>query len=661
MKSPLTRYISWIITLILVLFAINAFHEFYYTFPNLGQLFGFKSVGWWIAAGCLTVFFVLFFLLSLTIIWFPDKARKAAQYPTEVREKLNWVRVPLAIFSAGLPAILMIFTPFGLAYKGYLFKLILLITFCLLSAYIMSTDKNIYINFDKILLGLLLVGSIYSISAQALTITDYPFSITWSEGNRIYDYSLYFGSNRYTTFEDIPIIRGDAGRYMLWGLPFIIPNSPILLHRLWNVILNTIPYIILGYLIIRLNKISITGKLIFILWAYLFLLQAYIYTPLLLSACLVILFVHPKRFLISVIAVAVAGFYASSSRWTWLPAPAAWAVIIYISEFGIKQEEDFPQTIKRLIPTILVAIAGLVGGMLANDKLFSPKDIATSTAMSQPLLWYRLLPNATYPEGILLGLLIAILPLLAVLLWLVIQKKLNVNWRQGIAYLGACTGFLIIGLVASVKIGGGNNLHNLDMFFVTLAILTGISLRNLTDQAGNKWSRFAGFLLLLTIFIPSWYAVKSTALLQIPHKEQVVEALKVINKRVTQSAKRGEVLFLDQRQLLTFGYIKDIPLVPEYEKRYMMDKAMAGNADYFNGFYTDLANQRFSMIVTDPVFVPEKGIEHTFGDENNAWVKWVAEPLLCYYAPTRMLPEVGVQLLTPRAEPKNCPDYAIPK
>jgi hypothetical protein len=67
------------------------------------------------------------------------------------------------------------------------------------------------------------------------------------------------------------------------------------------------------------------------------------------------------------------------------------------------------------------------------------------------------------------------------------------------------------------------------------------------------------------------------------------------------------------------------------------------------------------MIVTDPIFIPEKGPEYVFGDENDAWVKWVAKPLLCYYAPTRMLPGVSVQLLVPRDAPKNCPDYAIIK
>jgi len=34
---------------------------------------------------------------------------------------------------------------------------------------------------------------------------------------------------------------------------------------------------------------------------------------------------------------------------------------------------------------------------------------------------------------------------------------------------------------------------------------------------------------------------------------------------------------MDQRQLLTFGYVPKIPLVDDYEKKYMMDTAMTGD------------------------------------------------------------------------------------
>jgi hypothetical protein len=70
---------------------------------------------------------------------------------------------------------------------------------------------------------------------------------------------------------------------------------------------------------------------------------------------------------------------------------------------------------------------------------------------------------------------------------------------------------------------------------------------------------------------------------------------------VQQAKLKGDVLFMDQRQLLTFGYVKDVPLVADYEKKLVMDQAMSGNQAYFDEFYKDLANHRFSMIVSEPI------------------------------------------------------------
>lgn len=62
------------------------------------------------------------------------------------------------------------------------------------------------------------------------------------------------------------------------------------------------------------------------------------------------------------------------------------------------------------------------------------------------------------------------------------------------------------------------------------------------------------------------------------------------------------------------------PLVPEYEKKCIMDQAMADNDTYFRDFYKDLANRRFSLMVTAPLFVNFQDQERGFANENNAWV-----------------------------------------
>ncbi len=140
-----------------------------------------------------------------------------------------------------------------------------------------------------------------------------------------------------------------------------------------------------------------------------------------------------------------------------------------------------------------------------------------------------------------------------------------------------------------------------------------------------------------------------------PPADVVAQGLETIRSEVIKADAEGEVLFMDQRQLLTFGYIQDLPLVSEYEKKYNMDMAMANNQAYFQEFYADLAKQRFKLIISNPLRVIEKSQVDNFGDENNSWVEWVAKPVLCYYEPIETMKAIRVQLLVPRSNPVNCP------
>ena len=136
-----------------------------------------------------------------------------------------------------------------------------------------------------------------------------------------------------------------------------------------------------------------------------------------------------------------------------------------------------------------------------------------------------------------------------------------------------------------------------------------------------------------------------------PPYEKISEALAAVQNKVEQYSKKGEILFIDHRQLLTFNLIDKVPLFDEYEKKYLMDYAMAENKDYFSGFYKDLAEKRFALIVNEPANMVIRGSEYSFGEENDAYVKWVTIPLLCYYEPLYSSPETSVELLIPRNAP----------
>ena len=88
-------------------------------------------------------------------------------------------------------------------------------------------------------------------------------------------------------------------------------------------------------------------------------------------------------------------------------------------------------------------------------------------------------------------------------------------------------------------------------------------------------------ILPLYSFTPLPRSLAYDPLLSLPSQQQAQQELSDIKTYVSQANRQGLVLFIDQRQLLTFNYVDQIPLVPDYEKKYMMDQAMAGNAAVF--------------------------------------------------------------------------------
>jgi len=635
--------------------------EFYLLAPSIGPFLGKFTIRWGIAFFSLAVFDLLVFLVILLAIWNPEKLKKKEQPLIKLRNRIGLIRWPIAIAALVLPTYLLLYTQWGSIFTGPYLRLMLLLTSSLLFALIASAGESHLLTRTNFLLGLLLTGSVFAMGDYLTNVTNYPFTLSWSEGNRLYDYSLSFGSDRYKFPGKLKIPFFAPGRYMLWGIIFLIPDTPIWLHRLWDAILWTIPYLLLGFLIARWGTLSRKGKLMFSLWVFLFLTQGPIYTPLVLSALLIVIFVHPGRWLLSLLGVVLASFYAASSRYTWFAAPVTWTVLILLSAFNINRGEKFVVTLRRILPIALISFAGLAAAVIAHPQLIFPQEkLAAGSSFSQPLLWFRLLPNATYNEGIILGIITKTIPLITLMVWRIVSKQWKLNWIQKFTFVGSAFVFLMIGLIISVKIGGGNNLHNLDMYLVTLVILSGLMLKGVNKNYPSKWPLWAQGVLVLAMFVPSWNSFNTATPLQLPLQNTVANALEAIQTEVKKAKLQGEILFIDQRQLLTFDYIQDVQLVSEYEKKLLMERAMANNFDYFQEFYEDLEEKRFSLIVSNPLSRKKQYSTDGFAEENNAWVKWVARPVLCYYKPIYTSKEVRIQLLVPRATPKNCPKYIYP-
>ena len=123
----------------------------------------------------------------------------------------------------------------------------------------------------------------------------------------------------------------------------------------------------------------------------------------------------------------------------------------------------------------------------------------------------------------------------------------------------------------------------------------------------------------------------------------------ILEQRVSEAVQTGgEVLFIAERQMQVFQMVKGITLVPDYEKVELMEMAMAGNEDYLDKFYNDVADHRFSLIVLDAIRFDMKEESEAFSEEHNIWVEKVIRPVVKHYehAPLGMLRNVN--LLTPK-------------
>ena len=282
-----------------------------------------------------------------------------------------------------------------------------------------------------------------------------------------------------------------------------------------------------------------------------------------------------------------------------------------------------------------------------------------STAITdQALLWSRLWPNPTYREGIVLGLVLAIGPLLIFLIYLVISKRWQLNRWQKLGLSLPLLAFLVVGIVISVKIGGGSNLHNLDLLLVALVFVAAFAVERGGYQTiikAGETSLWLQIVIFTIVAIPAFYPVMDAFPLKLPPNERVDWTLEIIQVESDKAiAAGGEVLFMDQRQLLTFDFIKGVPLVVEYEKKIVMDKAMSADTEYFADFYSDLADQRFALIIIEPQNIRYATAEDDWSEENDVWVEWVTKPLLCYYEPKHAVNKTAVWILAPREEVSDC-------
>ena len=533
-----------------------------------------------------------------------------------------------------------------------------------LAAYLMSTGPGSLVTRDALGLSLGVLIFTAFLARQSILVIDYPLSLTWSEGNRLYDYSLVFGQSLYNYDGRIINPYSSPGRYGLWGVLFLWEGLPIWAHRLWNLILHTLPVLIFAALITRKLKPAAL-RYGMLLWILLFLTSLVpLHPPFMVVSAIVALSAFDESPTRRGSALAVAALYAGSSRLTWIFAPAAMGVLIDLLLYYPRRNGVWW---RRLMPTVILTVISVAAGLIPSIETYISLAGGSSITSNQPLLWYRLFPNSSIlGMGVMFLALAFTLPLLLILTWWIISRRWQMDWVQKTAVAGALIGFFAAGLIVSAKIGGGGDLHNLDMFLITLILVIVLGLmwfaENNNFPSQNIWvTGLAVYMIVLIVYPFTPLNAGSTyhPYLELPNQNQVTEALTIIRDETAQRAGKGDILFMDQRQLLTFGYVDAIPFVPEYEKKYMMDQAMGSNAQYFSQYHQDLASKRFSLIVTEKLKTELKeNLGLPFAEESDAWVIWVSNPTLCFYEPIYTSKKTNIQLLVPRQNPVGCEEHA---
>ncbi|MDH5506393.1 MAG: hypothetical protein OEZ02_04165 [Anaerolineae bacterium] len=631
------------------------------------------GLGTLLTSKCSQLFF--FYILAVAPLWVlgawgisrgavPARHRLLA-IPQVVARLPRWLRYVLTFGLLILPSLVIYHNPTALTFSGYWLRLFLILAAVSVAALLLRPAVPFSVWLETYFSLVILAAVIFLVAGFLDMVTAYPFSLSWSEGNRLWDYSVLFGADRYIIpqgkkLDSFAVI----GRKFFWGLPFLFPRMDIVGVRLWNELVKVWPYLLLpGLLLFGRWKTRHPWRdtLLFAAWGFLFLHQGPIYSTLLVSAAIMVLGVRSKNLALACLLVMVGGVAASESRWHWAYAPGLWAGMLALMQIDapVLNRANLP----RLVRPILFGISGYLGGHIIVSMIRSYQntkwgftgftlvfDPLRTETFNQAFLWDRLLPNPTFSPGVLLGLLWAVGPILAIMFLLRRQGAWRMNALQIAAIAFVSIAFLAVGLTASVKIGGGGDLHNLDMFLITILMLAASVwpeiLEFLRKAQTSSQSKLLIYLLLL---VPVFYTIHWSAdPIQLPPADKVASSLAVIRDEVAAAQQHGEVLFMDQRQLLTFGFFPGLPLVVDYEKKKVMDKAMANNQQYFDQFYADLANHRFSLIVSEPLFQAPLSAAGSFSDENNAWVHWVLGPLLEYYQPLITLKAVNVQLLVPR-------------
>ena len=509
----------------------------------------------------------------------------------------------------------------------------------------------------RLLASILVITVFYRVGTYLPGITNYPFSLGWGESSNINNASLFVANKLFGAPAPLPMIN--SGRALLSALPFLLPAPQIWISRLWAAVLWVSMTAVTAYLLNR--RLGHTDRLVtflMTLFAFLYILQGPIYYELLIQVALVLWLFDTRRFGRSLLVVVAASLWAGICRVNWFPMPGVTAAFLYFLEVPIGVQGWWRYLWK---PAAWAGggLAAALASFIVYSAIAGNETTFAFSSMNSPLLWYRLLPSATDSWGVLATALVVALPgLILIGMWWKKQGKDWNFWRK-LGIIAILPVFFGGGIVVSVKIGGGAGIHNLDAFWFLLLLLGSFLYfkRTPADKAAAvEGFRVPSFLTAFLVAIPVLMQLTNVNAQPLPDQQRVDYVIGNMRAYIYPVVEKGKpVLFIDNKQLITFGYFPPVRMAPEYETVFMLEMAMSGNEKFFEKFRQDLKDNRFGAIVTYPQPDRLQGPGQSFFEENNVQIKYIGQTLICYYQVVRSWSDVSVAIFLPRPQPQDCP------
>ncbi len=505
-------------------------------------------------------------------------------------------------------------------------------------------------------------GVLYQTYGLFRIVSSDPFSVGYSEAGRFYYASMFFSESIYGIKLPLPFLH--PSRYLLLSLPFLIKDPTLASLRFWQSFLWFALTLSASFSLVNRFKLDGWSKAAAIAWIFLYFLQGAVYYHLQVCVFLIFIGISVKNNWRSLFFIILASVWAGISRVNWFPVPAMLAIAIYLLETPLNHKGW-----KYWITPFVWGIVGVGSALIAQFIYISISgnvDVsAFGSSFTSDLIWSRLLPNETYPVGIFPAIVIVSLPLWIALYQLIKNNIQNLHPLRWLALLAMLLILFAGGLVVSTKIGGGGDLHNMDAYMVLLGLLTmSLWMNQLSaedarvelsrNEAKPVLGKISWGVVFMAILIPLWFAIPKIGFFHSYDKTIAEQDVQKIQTVVTQTLQTGgRVLFITERQMLTFDIVNELQLIPEYEQTELMEMAMSRNRFYLEQFYSDLSNHRFDLIVAEKQKNNPKK-EGSFWEEDYAWVHYVGAPFLCYYEAVDQITSNNIYFFVPRTENLSC-------